>query len=80
VGQLRYAKLKKKILPPHNCRRFYQDFGVCFPDNLCDTIKNPLQYAKKKTRLTTKKEAKRPKLTKEQLEMRRKYREKQKNS
>ena len=51
VGQLRYHKQqKKKILPP-NCQNmmYYKDFGVCKPDNLCNRIKNPVQYAKRRT-------------------------------
>ena len=49
VGQLRYHKQRKeKILPP-NCRAYYQDLGVCSPDSICDRIKNPVQYAKKRS-------------------------------
>ena len=28
---------------------YYKDFGVCKPDNLCSRIKNPVNYAKRKT-------------------------------
>jgi len=52
VGQLRYHKQQnKKILPPncpHTDTIHYKEIGVCQPDNLCMTIKNPVQYAKKK--------------------------------
>ncbi len=48
VGSLRYAKQRKEILPPPNCRGYYQELQVCQPDNLCDKIKNPVQYAKHK--------------------------------
>jgi len=51
VGQIRYHKQqKKKILPP-NCQNqmYYRDFGVCKPDSLCERIKNPVNYAKRKT-------------------------------
>ncbi|MBW2996062.1 hypothetical protein KY332_02045 [Candidatus Woesearchaeota archaeon] len=51
VGQLRYHKQnKKKILPP-NCQNamYYKDFSACKPDNLCNRIKNPVQYSKRKT-------------------------------
>ena len=51
VGQLRYHKQqKKKILPP-NCDNgmYYKDMHICFPDNLCERIKNPVNYAKRKT-------------------------------
>lgn len=76
--QLSYHKQKsKKILPP-NCKSYYQDFGVCFPDNLCEKIKNPVNYSKRKGFLINKLsiKPKREKLTEEQKEMRRKYREK----
>jgi hypothetical protein len=51
VGQIRYHKQqKKKILPP-NCQNqmYYKDFGVCKPDTLCERIKNPVNYARRKT-------------------------------
>ena len=51
VGQIRYHKQqKKKILPP-NCQNqmYYRDFGVCKPDSLCERIKNPVNYARRKT-------------------------------
>jgi DNA primase catalytic subunit len=50
VGHVRYhKKLKKKILPP-NCsnKGYYQDMRVCFPDILCQKIKNPVNYSKRK--------------------------------
>jgi len=49
-GQLRYHKQhKKKILPP-NCdnQMYYKDIGVCYPDNLCQKIKNPVNYSRRK--------------------------------
>ena len=51
-GQLRYHKQKgKKILPP-NCTNtmYYKDLRICVPDNLCAKIKNPVNYARIKTR------------------------------
>jgi hypothetical protein len=50
LGQLRYAKQGKKVLPPPNCDNlsYYKAYSVCKPDDLCKQIKNPLQYAKKK--------------------------------
>jgi len=50
VGQLRYHKAnKKKVLPP-NCDNdmYYTGIMVCEPDNLCQRIKNPVQYSKRK--------------------------------
>jgi hypothetical protein len=74
-GQIRYHKQRgKKILPP-NCRSYYQDFGVCFPDSLCDRIKNPVQYSKRKSFMLNKTKAKRMKLTDEQKAMRKEHRE-----
>jgi len=29
---------------------YYKDFRVCVPDNLCQKIKNPVNYARIKTR------------------------------
>ena len=52
LGQVRYHKQqKKKVLPP-NCanKMYYVDMQLCNPDNLCQKIKNPVQYAKRKTR------------------------------
>ncbi|MBU0980852.1 MAG: hypothetical protein KJ709_08675 [Nanoarchaeota archaeon] len=47
-GHLRYHKSRKqKILPP-NCRSFYQDLRLCHPDNLCERIKNPVSYARRR--------------------------------
>lgn len=47
-GQLRYRKQQNKAIMPPNCRRFYQDLRICNPDNICEKIKNPVQYAKRK--------------------------------
>lgn len=75
-SQMRYHKQKgKKVLPP-NCRSYYQDFGVCTPDALCQRIKNPVQYAKRKAFALNKAPAKRATLSEEQKAMRRVYREK----
>ena len=55
-GQVRYHKSKaKKILPP-NCANsmYYKDFRICLPDNLCQKIKNPVNYARIKTRYLNK--------------------------
>lgn len=50
LGQVRYRKYqKKKILPP-NCENqmYYKDLGLCKPDNLCQKIKNPVNYSVRK--------------------------------
>ncbi len=74
-GHLRYFKQNnKKVLPP-NCdnKAYYADIGLCIPDEFCKYIKNPAQYAKKKTRYSQqnnkpKKEAKPEKEKKEAKE------------
>jgi len=50
LGQTRYHKQQKKNILPPNCQNsmYYKDFAVCKPDNLCQKIKNPVQYAKRK--------------------------------
>ncbi|KYK24558.1 hypothetical protein AYK26_03180 [Euryarchaeota archaeon SM23-78] len=54
LGQLRYAKQGKEIKSPPNCDNlgYYKGFNVCRPEELCEQIKNPLQYAKRKERST----------------------------
>lgn len=46
-SQLQWAYKKKPIMPP-NCREFYCNLGVCMQDNMCSTIKNPVNYTIKK--------------------------------
>jgi len=56
MGQLRYHKThNKKVLPP-NCanKSYYQDLHVCSPDNLCKKIKNPVNYAVLRQKLSFK--------------------------
>ena len=69
LGQVRYHKAnKKKILPP-NCdnKSYYQDIRICHPDNLCQKIKNPVQYSKRKAFfLNTQKKKAKPKPKEEQ--------------
>ncbi|MBD3361747.1 hypothetical protein GF358_03065 [Candidatus Woesearchaeota archaeon] len=64
LGQLRYHKThNKKVLPP-NCanKSYYQDMHICTPDNLCKKIKNPVNYAILKQKLSfSKKRLKRDK-------------------
>ncbi|MFC1754291.1 hypothetical protein ACFL96_13025 [Thermoproteota archaeon] len=85
VGPLRYHKQnKKKILPP-NCGNsaYYKGIGICRPDGLCARIRNPLNYAKKRSfamRRAAGKTDARPKLTEEQKAMRREHRKKMKET
>ncbi|HSG71709.1 MAG TPA: hypothetical protein VLA12_14905 [Planctomycetaceae bacterium] len=41
---------KLPILPP-NCMQFYRELGICAPDDLCRTIKNPVMYAVKREKM-----------------------------
>lgn len=81
VGQLRYQKHnKEKILPP-NCDNmmYYKDLGVCNPENLCNKIKNPVNYSIRKIRyISFEEKASRGKLTEQEKQQRRKIREEQK--
>ena len=54
MGQLRYHKQKKKRILPPNCKEFYQEIGICYPDNLCEKIKNPVSYSRRKTKFLQK--------------------------
>ncbi len=79
-GQLASFRYKKaKVLPP-NCDNtmYYHDLHICEKDNLCLRIKNPVNYARRKSLvLRQQKEAIiRPRLTEEQKAMRRAHREK----
>lgn len=78
-GHVRYLKMKKEVFPPPNCKSFYQDIGVCTPDNFCRRVKNPAQYAKfRAENAAAGKPAGRTKLTEEQKAMRKAFREKKK--
>jgi len=46
MSHLKYFKQKKKIIPPPNCREYYKELSVCFPDSICERIKNPVSYAR----------------------------------
>ncbi|MFP4401234.1 MAG: DNA primase small subunit domain-containing protein [Candidatus Woesearchaeota archaeon] len=55
-GQLRYGYMKKDNILPPNCMRYYQEIGICQPDNLCRKIKNPVNYAIRKSRYSNQQE------------------------
>jgi DNA primase large subunit len=76
-GQIYQARKIKEIVPPHNCKSYYQDLRVCNPDSFCAKIKNPLQYTRLKSEQNAKKKGP-SKLTEEQKEMRRRFRERKK--
>ena len=77
VGQLRYAKMNKKIVPPPNySTQYYRDLGLADPEIVMRKYKNPVMYARVLYEQNKKKSTR---LTKEQKEMRRKHRETLKN-
>ncbi|MBD3247100.1 hypothetical protein GF378_00585 [Candidatus Pacearchaeota archaeon] len=46
-AQLTSSYKKKPFMPP-NCKEYYQGIGVCQPDNMCKSIKNPVNYVVKR--------------------------------
>jgi hypothetical protein len=53
-SQLSWSYRRKPIMP-QNCKKFYQDLGICTPDNMCSRIKNPVNYVVKKNFLANRK-------------------------
>src|SRR4030042_717125 len=47
-SQLNWYKKKGTRMPPNCDKSNYKDLNLCFPDELCRQIKNPLNYAIKK--------------------------------
>jgi hypothetical protein len=80
MGHLRYQKQHKKNAPPPNCEStmYYKDLGLCSKDsdNLCQKIKNPAQYSKKKDWAIKQNAPKEKKLKKEKKEKAQKNEEK----
>ncbi len=67
-SHLRYHKQRQqKILPP-NCDNlvYYKDIAICHPDNLCSRVKNPVNYARRKTRYLNKEPKKKTKSSSQQ--------------
>jgi predicted RNA-binding Zn-ribbon protein involved in translation (DUF1610 family) len=60
LAQIRYHKRNKKNVLPPNCDNaaYYKDVGICEPDNLCNKIKNPVNYSRIKARSVNKKRQK----------------------
>lgn len=57
-GQLHSLKTKQKM-PPNCANEMYmKGIGVCKPDNFCQRIRNPAQYAKKKAWLISQEQKK----------------------
>jgi DNA primase large subunit len=58
TGQLNYTKKRKESIMPPNCDSlsYYKDIQVCQKDNFCAKIKNPANYAIKRSGAYQKKE------------------------
>ncbi|MBT3582221.1 hypothetical protein HN924_01435 [Candidatus Woesearchaeota archaeon] len=48
ISQLNWHRRNPKKVPPSNCKEYYVEIGICQPDNICKSIKNPLSYVKRK--------------------------------
>lgn len=62
VGSLRYAKQRKEVILPPNCKSYYEELQICQPDNICEKIKNPVQYAKHRQKFSENKKKKAKKI------------------
>lgn len=56
-SQISWFKRQESLTLPPNCdnKAYYQAMGVCRPDNLCKIIKNPVNYAIRKSKILMKK-------------------------
>jgi hypothetical protein len=72
-SQLNYSKTKKPVPPPNYNTGYYRDLGIADKEAIMLKYKNPVTYTKVLYEQNKKRSRK---LTKEQKEMRRKYREK----
>ncbi len=57
-SQLSWHKRQEAVLPPNCDKPHYKDLQLCQPDNLCRTIKNPVNYTIKKNFILRKKSKK----------------------
>ncbi len=57
ISQLNWSYRRKPILP-QNCKEFYQNLGVCLPDQFCSKLKNPTNYVIRKNLIQNKTETK----------------------
>jgi len=84
-GQLKHHKQKKKHMLPQNCKSYYEDLQTCFPDQICQKIKNPVNYAHVKVWIKNNEKNRnkklpreKPDLTEEQKEFMQKRKEEEK--
>lgn len=54
-GHMRTVRMKKERIMPPNCKSFYQDLGVCKPDDFCSRVRNPALYAIRHSQLGARK-------------------------
>jgi len=47
-SQLSWHKRQTTTFPPPNCKKYFEEFGVCKPDFTCNRIKNPISYPRLK--------------------------------
>jgi len=52
LSQINWSKKQKQNILPPNCNSevYYKGIGVKCPDNICQTVKNPVNYALRKFR------------------------------
>jgi len=50
-GHMHGVKQKKERILPPNCKSFYQELGVCKPEEFCSMARNPAQFAIKHVQL-----------------------------
>lgn len=50
-AQISWALRHKPTFPP-NCKEFYQGIGVCFPEGLCNSTRNPINFTIRKDALS----------------------------
>ena len=55
-----FSRQNRSLLPP-NCdnQHFYVDIGICTPDNICKSVKNPASYLLRKVRRPKRRRVKR---------------------
>ena len=83
MSQLKHHSLQTERIPPPNCPNvpdsYYSDTGICTPDNLCQRVKNPVNYTRRKTSSLKKENSQKGrKLSDDEKEVRRKTREERK--
>jgi hypothetical protein len=47
ISQLNWHKKQKQSILPPNCNNaaYYKDLRICFPNNICERFKNPVNYS-----------------------------------